>query len=90
MKQNQQIEELKQQLKQRKTFTGNEDVESRIQGLTQMLMTKQSSLESITTERNALRIQLEKLEVSYMCIYIEFYSCNDFFYFRRNIEKCNM
>lgn len=41
----------------------NDDLESRIKSLTQTLMIKQNALETITTERNALRLQIEKQEV---------------------------
>ncbi|XP_008193631.1 golgin-84 isoform X2 [Tribolium castaneum] len=41
------------------------DFESRIKSLTDTLMVKQNALERVTTERNALRIQLEKLETEY-------------------------
>lgn len=40
-------------------------VEDRVQSLTQSLVKKQSSLEAITAETNALRIQMEKLEVNF-------------------------
>lgn len=43
----------------------NEAYENRIRSLTQTLMIKQNTLETVTTERNALRLQLEKLEVEY-------------------------
>lgn len=55
---------MKQQLKQRSSNKINNNIDSRLQSLTQTLMTKQNALEVVTTERNALRIQLEKLDVS--------------------------
>lgn len=39
--------------------------DDRINSLTQSLVQKQNSLEAITVERNAIRIQLEKLETHY-------------------------
>ena len=43
--------------------TPSSEVESRLSTLTQTLVSKQQALESLTTERNALRLQLEKIEV---------------------------
>lgn len=37
-------------------------LEERVQSLTQSLVQKQNSLESVTADRNALRFQLEKIE----------------------------
>ncbi|XP_022902416.1 golgin-84 [Onthophagus taurus] len=57
--------ELKETRNRLKEFTGVGkvgDFESRLHSLTQTLMVKQNTLETITSERNALRIQLEKLE----------------------------
>lgn len=39
-------------------------VESRLSALTQTLVAKQNELEILTTEKNALRLQMEKIEVS--------------------------
>lgn len=39
------------------------EVDSRLASLTQTLIVKQQALECLTTERNALRLQLEKIEV---------------------------
>nr|XP_033330607.1 golgin-84 [Megalopta genalis]XP_033330608.1 golgin-84 [Megalopta genalis]XP_033330609.1 golgin-84 [Megalopta genalis] len=44
------------------TSTPNSEIESRLAALTQTLVSKQQALESLTTERNALRLQLEKIE----------------------------
>ncbi|XP_078053299.1 golgin A5 isoform X1 [Augochlora pura] len=44
------------------TLTPNSEIESRLTALTQTLVSKQQALESLTTERNALRLQLEKIE----------------------------
>lgn len=60
---NSEIDRIKEQLRLSASFKGNNDLESRLHSLTQTLMSKQSTLETITTERNALRLQLEKLEV---------------------------
>lgn len=58
------ITQLKDVIKQKANTTTHEDIESRIKSLTQTLMLKQNKLETVTTERNALRLQIEKLEVS--------------------------
>lgn len=42
----------------------NAEVENRMHSLTQSLLSKQNILESITAERNALKLQFEKLSVS--------------------------
>ncbi|XP_043524697.1 golgin subfamily A member 5 isoform X2 [Frieseomelitta varia] len=42
--------------------TPSSEVESRLASLTQTLVSKQQALETLTTERNALRLQLEKIE----------------------------
>ncbi|XP_012277575.1 golgin-84 [Orussus abietinus] len=42
--------------------TPNSEIEARLSSLTQTLVVKQQALESLTTERNALRLQLEKIE----------------------------
>ncbi|KAF5300381.1 hypothetical protein FQR65_LT01002 [Abscondita terminalis] len=59
---NQKIFQLEQQLKQKADPVTNEELEERLQNLTHTLMCKQNNLEVATTERNALRLQLEKLE----------------------------
>lgn len=41
----------------------NSEIENRVQSLTQTLITKQNNLEAITAERNALKLQWEKLSV---------------------------
>lgn len=46
------------------TSTPSSEVETRLASLTHTLVSKQQALESLTTERNALRLQLEKIEVS--------------------------
>lgn len=60
------LSQIKETLKQKSNVNINEDFESRIRSLTQTLMLKQNNLETVTTERNALRLQLEKLEVSFV------------------------
>jgi Golgin subfamily A member 5. len=40
-----------------------DELENRLHTLTQTLVLKQTSLETVTTEKNALRLQLEKIEV---------------------------
>ncbi|KAJ8985857.1 hypothetical protein NQ317_006229 [Molorchus minor] len=59
------IIQLKEIIKQKTNTNIVEDIESRIKSLTQTLMLKQNNLETVTTERNALRLQLEKLETEY-------------------------
>lgn len=44
--------------------TPSNEMDSRIASLTQTLVLKQQALECLTTERNALRLQLEKIEVN--------------------------
>lgn len=55
---------LRAKLSQRQQNQLTSDAEERIHSLTHSLVQKQAALESITAERNALRIQLEKLDVS--------------------------
>lgn len=59
------IGDLKLKLKEKNNFQSNIDMDLRMQNLTDALMAKQSTLETITSERNALCIQLEKLERDY-------------------------
>lgn len=40
------------------------ELENRMHSLTQSLLSKQNNLETITAERNALKLQLEKITVS--------------------------
>lgn len=58
------LQRFKNRASQRSGNNSN-DFEERINSLTQSLVQKQNSLESITVERNALRMQLEKLDVSF-------------------------
>lgn len=48
----------------------NSEMDSRIASLTQTLVIKQQALECLTTERNALRLQLEKIEVDIIVKFI--------------------
>lgn len=59
-KSNSEIARLRMQLSA--TSTPSSEVESRLASLTQTLVLKQQALENLTTERNALRLQLEKIE----------------------------
>lgn len=61
-KQNSEISRLKLQLSV--SATPSNEMDSRIASLTQTLVLKQQALECLTTERNALRLQLEKIEVN--------------------------
>lgn len=58
------IMKLKSRITTRGGSSESNVLEDRVQSLTQSLVKKQTSLESVTAERNALRLQLEKLEVS--------------------------
>lgn len=55
---------LRAKLSQRQQNQLSSDAEERIHSLTHSLVQKQAVVESITAERNALRLQLEKLDVS--------------------------
>lgn len=54
---------LKKTLARQPKNSEPDEFENRIKSLTQTLIFKQNNLETVTTERNALRLQLEKLEV---------------------------
>ena len=58
------LSRLRSQLSQRPSSPTGDELENRLHTLTQTLVLKQSSLETVTTEKNALRLQLEKIEVS--------------------------
>jgi hypothetical protein len=60
---NEEVDKLQQALKNKANANANGDIDTRIKSLTETLMLKQNALETVTTERNALRLQLEKLEV---------------------------
>lgn len=60
---NKEYEVLKLQIKEINNYQLDADMDSRFQNLTETLMMKQSALETVTSERNALKIQFEKLEV---------------------------
>lgn len=49
----------------RPSSNSSRDLEKRLQSLTQSLVQKQTSLESVTADRNAMRLQLEKIEQEY-------------------------
>ncbi|XP_055602846.1 golgin-84 [Uranotaenia lowii] len=59
------INKLRNKIHSRRTVSPSSDLENRLSSLTQSLVQKQSSLESITAERNALKLQLEKLDAQY-------------------------
>jgi len=59
---NSEISRLRLQLSA--SATPSSEMDSRIGTLTQTLVLKQQALEHLTTERNALRLQLEKIEVN--------------------------
>lgn len=56
------LSRLRSQLSQRPSSPMGDELENRLHTLTQTLVLKQSSLEAVTTEKNALRLQLEKIE----------------------------
>lgn len=56
------LTKLRSQLSQRPSSPAGDELESRLHALTQTLVVKQNSLETVTTEKNALRLQLEKIE----------------------------
>lgn len=58
------LSRLRSQLSQRPSSPTGDELENRLHTLTQTLVLKQTSLETVTTEKNALRLQLEKIEVS--------------------------
>lgn len=62
-KQNSEVSRLKLQLST--SAMPNNEMDSRITSLTQTLVIKQQALECLTTERNALRLQLERIEHEY-------------------------
>lgn len=47
-----------------------ESGDERVRSLTQALVAKQAVLESVTADRNNLRLQLEKTEASDQCIFV--------------------
>lgn len=67
-KQESEISRLKSQLSA--AATPSSEVESRLSSLTRTLVLKQQELEHLTTDRNALRLQLERLEVALLCFLI--------------------
>ncbi|ERL86152.1 golgin-84 isoform X1 [Dendroctonus ponderosae] len=62
---NQEVMKYRQALHRKSECSENDEFENRIKSLTQTLMLKQNNLETVTTERNALRLQLEKLEAEF-------------------------
>ncbi|XP_049781678.1 golgin-84-like isoform X1 [Schistocerca cancellata] len=56
------LNKLRKQLSQRPVLPSSNDVESRLHSLTHALVQKQSAVETLTAERNAAQLQLEKLE----------------------------
>lgn len=80
------MEQMKLQLRQNKNYTINSDLEVRMHSLTQTLIDKQSHLETLTTERNAMRLQLEKLEVLLLSCSLLFLS----FLFIERVSQINV
>lgn len=65
------ILQLQQQIEVRPNVD-NEELESKFHVLTRTLIMKQNSLETVTTERNALRLQLERVENDYSKLLVEY------------------
>lgn len=58
---------LRSQMSESPTLlSDNGNFENRMQSLTQALVKKQAALETVTAERNAMRLQLEKVEVIFL------------------------
>lgn len=76
-KKNSEISKLKMQLSV--TVTPSNEIDSRITSLTRTLVLKQQALECLTTERNALRLQLEKVEASILYV-LYTYTKNTYMY----------
>lgn len=53
---------LRSQASEMSGYTDSNSLENRMQSLTQALVKKQAAIETVTAERNALRLQLEKVE----------------------------
>lgn len=45
------------------TSNGHQELENRLHALTESLIQKQTTIESLHTERNSLTVQLERMEV---------------------------
>ncbi|XP_069681007.1 golgin subfamily A member 5-like isoform X1 [Periplaneta americana] len=56
------LERLRDRLAQRPSSPAGSELEARLHALTQALVQKQAALETATTEKNALRLQLERAE----------------------------
>lgn len=63
MKLHEKENELKRLKNAYRESQANAEIENRVQSLTQSLITKQNNLEAITAERNALKLQCEKISV---------------------------
>ncbi|XP_030748447.1 golgin-84 [Sitophilus oryzae] len=62
---NEEIDKLKENYSRVSNTLSHEEYENRLKSLTQTIISKQNALETITTERNALRVQLEKLQIEH-------------------------
>lgn len=69
-KQESEISKLRSQLSA--AAIPSSEVESRLSSLTRTLVLKQQELERLTTDRNALRLQLERLEVPLFILVLSF------------------
>jgi uncharacterized protein YigA (DUF484 family) len=67
----------------------NQEIENRLHSLTQSLLSKQNNLEVITAERNALKLQFEKISVNFELFSFRLFSllCNFDIQFRINMRN---
>lgn len=80
---NKTVDDLKEQIKETSNFQSNIEADMRIRNLKETLLTKQNSLEAVTSERNAFRLQLEKLQV---CIIVKIQNIK-FIFFQRDYNR---
>jgi uncharacterized protein YigA (DUF484 family) len=67
----------------------NQEIENRLHSLTQSLLSKQNNLEVITAERNALKLQFEKISVNFELFSFRLFLllCNFDIQFRINMRN---
>jgi len=71
----------------------NAEIENRVQSLTQSLITKQNNLELVTAERNALRLQYEKLTVcnfAFLVVLLRFKNSPSFRHNTKSFESISV
>ncbi|XP_074650631.1 golgin subfamily A member 5-like [Tubulanus polymorphus] len=59
------VDKLRNQLTIKQNSTGQAELESRLHSLTESLIQKQTMLEALSTEKNSLGLQLERLQLQY-------------------------